>query len=248
MPDLPWRLLLSCEHGGNRVPPEYATLFQEADEVLASHRGYDIGVAPFARRLAQELSAPLYLADVTRLLVELNRSPGHPALFSEFSRELDKLQRRELLAAYYQPHRERVISAIERIMATGGRVLHLSLHSFTPELHGEVRNADIGLLYDPQRPNELALCRAWQAQLRSGTWRIRRNYPYRGTADGFIPWLRRRYPAAVYCGVELEINQRWPLAGGDDWETLQRQLGVTLAAAVSSVFRQGVTQDCRKNP
>jgi predicted N-formylglutamate amidohydrolase len=88
-------------------------------------------------------------------------------------------------------------------------VLHVAVHSFTPVLHGEVRNADVGLLYGSGRPREARTCRRWQAELRrlDPALRVRRNYPYRGEADGLPTWLRRRFPDARYAGVELELNQ-----------------------------------------
>ena len=83
------------------------------------------------------------------------------------------------------------------------------MHSFTNVLDDEIRNADIGLLYDPARPGETALCKRWQHMLRElePSLRVRRNYPYRGNADGLTTWLRRRFPDAHYVGVELELNQ-----------------------------------------
>jgi len=225
-----WTLLLSCEHGGNRVPDEWRHLFAGNEEVLATHRGYDIGIAPYARRLATELNVPLRLAEVSRLLVELNRSPGHPALFSEFSRVLGPEQRRELLESYYQPYRAAVTAEIEGELAGGHRVCHIALHSFTPAWSGVERNADIGLLYDPRRTLEQRFCRHWQHRLalRGRGWRVRCNYPYRGTADSLVTWLRRRLPAERYLGLELELNQCWPQQGGPDWEALQRLVTGTL--------------------
>ena len=216
-------LLLSCEHGGNLVPEPWQSLFHGQEELLASHRGYDIGIAGFARRLSSQLQAPLYLTEVTRLLVELNRSPGHPGLYSEFSRSLTKDERKHLLELHYHPYRAAVAQRIEQHLAGHEWVCHLSLHSFTPELHGEVRNADIGLLYDPQRPGEKAFCLSWQEQMtrRGEGWKIRRNYPYRGSADGFVTMLRRRFPTDRYLGIELEVNQRWPLLGGVHWQKMQ---------------------------
>ena len=194
-----WKLLLSCEHGGNLVPEPYQALFAGQDDLLNSHRGYDIGIEPFARRLATELKAPLHLAQVTRLLVELNRSTGHQALFSAISRELNPADRRSLLKQHYLPYRAAILQEIEEMLARHFRVCHISLHSFTPELHGELRNADIGLLYDPQRPLEKQFCLTWQKTIenRNENWRVRRNYPYRGAADGLITQLRRRFPAEI---------------------------------------------------
>ncbi len=218
-----WQLVLSCEHGGNLVPKDYKQLFAGAGEVLNSHRGYDLGIAPFARRLAEYFQLPLEIADVTRLLVELNRSPGHPGLFSAYSAVLSPAQKDEVLELFYFPHRKRVSERIDRCVAEGGRVCHISLHSFTPELNGKLRDADIGLLYDSQRALEKDFCQRWQRRLENnaGSFRVRRNYPYRGATDAFVTFLRNRYPRDSYLGVELELNQKWPVAGGDGWEGLQ---------------------------
>lgn len=223
MADVGCALLLSCEHGGNLVPDPWLPLFLGQEVLLASHRGYDIGIAGFARWLAGQLQAPLYLAEVTRLLVELNRSPGHPGLYSEFSRTLTRDERQRLLEEHYHPYREAVTRRIEQMLEAHRRVCHVSLHSFTPELHGEVRNADVGLLYDPQRPGEKTFCLNWQENMarRDEGWRVRRNYPYLGSADSFVTMLRRQFPADRYLGFELELNQRWPLLGGERWQELQ---------------------------
>ena len=101
-------ILLTCEHGGNDVPSEYQHLFQDARHVLETHRGWDIGILPFAEQMARHLRAPLISSTVSRLLVELNRSLGHPQLFSEFSERLPKGARQELLEKYYYPHRDQV--------------------------------------------------------------------------------------------------------------------------------------------
>jgi predicted N-formylglutamate amidohydrolase len=170
------------------------------------------------------------MSEITRLLVELNRSPGHPGLYSEISSSLERHERQRLLELYYHPYRDAVIRQIEQLLAGHERVCHVSLHSFTPELNGKVRNADIGLLYDPKRPREKTFCLNWQGNInrREEGWTVRRNYPYRGTMDGFVTLLRRRFPADRYLGFELEVNQRWPLQGGGTWRTLQALLRDTL--------------------
>jgi len=139
----------------------------------------------------------------------LNRSIGHPRLFSEFSRNLRSAERKELLDEHYFPHRNRVEVWIEAKVRRGERVLHIGVHSFAPQIDGSDRNADIGLLYDPARSAEKALCARWKVGFRQidPALRVRRNYPYLGTADGFVPYLRRTFPARQYVGIELEVNQ-----------------------------------------
>lgn len=227
-------LIVTCEHGGAQTPGGWRKLFARGREVLSTHRGYDIGALELARRLAKRLRAPLFYSQVTRLLVDLNRSPGHPRLFSEYSRGLEDEAREKLLATHYRPYRERVERELANRIRDGQRVLHLSVHSFTPVLNGEVRRADIGFLYDPRRDGERPFCDAWRASLKEhrGDLAVRRNYPYLGTADGLVTWLRKRFTARDYAGVELEVNQKWPLGNATAWRKLQQALADSLAEAL----------------
>ncbi len=73
--------------------------------------------------------------------------------FTQMQRAACRRPRRErLLVLHYQPYRDRVEALVAKAIAAGRRVVHISSHSFTPVLDGRVRNADIGLLYDPARP------------------------------------------------------------------------------------------------
>jgi predicted N-formylglutamate amidohydrolase len=228
--------LITCEHGGNRIPPRYRSLFAGFEERLQSHRGYDPGALVLARDLARALSAPLFRATTSRLLIELNRSIGHPRLYSDATRGAPAEVRREILERHYLPYRNGVEAAIADATARGRRVIHVSSHSFTPELDGAVRNADIGLLYDPARPGEAELCRRWQAALEADApgLRVRRNYPYTGKSDGFTAYLRRRFPADAYVGIELEINQRHVSRGGRRWHALRGRVIDALRQALAS--------------
>ena len=208
---VPRTVLVSCEHGGNRIPPRYQQLFEHHHELLRSHRGYDLGALWLARRFAREFDAPLYAATVSRLLVDLNRSPHNPRVFSGITRPLDPAERDRIMRRHYRPHRERVETRLRELIANGKTVVHLAIHTFTPILDGRVRNADIGLLYDPRRSTELEICTGWQRAIgrMSPALRVRRNYPYRGAADGLTTYLRTQLPPRKYAGIELEVNQRF---------------------------------------
>ncbi len=227
----PFRLLLTCEHAGNHVPARYRGLFRGQGEELAGHRGWDIGALVLARDLQRGLRAPLVYDRTTRLLVDLNRALRSPTLFSEFSEQLDAPERRELLARLHAPHWQRVRQGIERL---GGRsqgpVVHLAVHTFTPELDGIVRQTDVGLLYDPGRAAEARFCRGWQRALAdiAPEVRVRLNYPYWGAGVGMATQMRRRFPAAGYLGLAVEVNQSFPLAGGRAWRKLRRALLLSL--------------------
>jgi predicted N-formylglutamate amidohydrolase len=202
------QIVLSCEHAGNRVPAKYRDLFAQIPSILNSHRGYDIGICRVAGRIARKLHQPLFACYTTRLLIDPNRSLGHPDLFSEFSKKLTCSDKDRLIRCFHQRYRESVRQHIRQKIQENRRVIHFSIHSFTPVLQGQKRLADIGVLYDPRRSRENTLAKALQDSLRESTGlRIRRNYPYRGNADGFITALRRTYNACNYLGFEVEINQ-----------------------------------------
>ena len=189
-----------------------------------------------ARALARAFRAPLVTSTVSRLLVELNRSIGHPHLFSEAIRAAPAELRAAIVGRYYRPYRARVERLVSEPISRGRRVIHVSSHSFTPELDGEVRQADVGLLYDPGRNAEAQLCARWRASLAAlaPEVRVRRNYPYAGKSDGLTSYLRRNFPQASYVGVELEVNQAIVRGQGRRWTALRKTLIDSLRAAAAA--------------
>lgn len=229
------RIVITCEHGGARIPPAYQPLFDAHRDLLGTHRGYDFGALQLAREMSVALGAPLYASTTSRLLVDLNRSIGNPALHSEATRHLPLAERRRIVDRYWRPHRQLVESQVADAVGQGRRVVHIASHSFTPELHGEVRNADIGLLYDPRRPGEGALARLWMKALKKAKsdLRVRLNYPYQGKGDGLTSTLRSAHDPTLYVGIELEVNQAWAVRGGPPWRKLRGTLIDTLRSALA---------------
>jgi predicted N-formylglutamate amidohydrolase len=227
-------LIVSCEHGGNRVPRAYAALFAGHEDTLATHRGWDAGALPLARQLAGALDAPLFASTTTRLLIDLNRSLGHRQLFSEFTRGLAPAERQQIIERHYRPHRDAIEGEVARRVVALEPVLHIASHSFTPVLDGVVRRADVAWLYDPRRAGEMSLVTRWMAAFaqRAPGLPLRRNNPYRGRGDGLTSLLRKRYSDAAYVGIELEVNQRFVAEGGAAWTALRRALVESLASAL----------------
>jgi len=269
-----------------------------------------------ARRFARTLNAPLFFSTTSRLLVELNRSVHHPALFSIATKDCPPDVRDSILERYYWPYRKSVEEAIRKQVVQGKCVLHLSVHSFTPVLDGVVRQADVGFLYDPKRSVERQFAERWREYVRvvpnkvmsesrankfahgtrtgesrankfahatrtklvqgtrtgkaranklahatrtklvQGTrttlplasqtrcygltvpevmerLRVRRNYPYRGSADGFTTYLRTCFPPFRYLGIELEVNQRFVRSDRREWLCVQDALVRSLAMVLA---------------
>lgn len=228
--------LISCEHGGNRIPAPYRRLFRGQQELLASHEAYDPGALVMARALAAALAGELVYSTTSRLLIDLNRSAGHPRRYSAITRAAPASVREAIAERYYRPYWTEVEGFVKQAVTHGRRVIHVSSHSFTPRLNGKVRNADVGLLYDPSRQGEAGLCARWKASLaaRAPKLRVRRNYPYAGKNDGLTSQLRQRFSPADYIGIELEVNQSIVLAAGRPWTALRGLLIDSLRAACAA--------------
>ena len=225
--------LVTCEHGGNSIPASYRRLFRGRRALLDSHRGFDPGALVMARALADALGAPLVASTVSRLVVDLNRSIGHPRLYSAATRAESATVRAEIVDRHYRPFRAHVERIVDASVSRGRRVIHISSHSFTPELDGKVRSADVGLLYHPGRHGEATLCACWKAALATLApgLRVRRNFPYAGKGDGLASHLRRSLPPDAYIGIELEINQNIAAASPRRWAALRGVLIESLRAA-----------------
>ena len=202
------RPIVTCEHAGNTVPLTFAHLFHGKEEILQSHRGWDPGAVDVATALSKELSAPFFICETTRLLVEPNRSLHSEFLFSEYSQSLTDAEKNHLLENYYHPHR----SAVEQLIRNSlDGILHLSIHTFTPVWDGCERTIDLGLLFDPDRSNEAKVCNDYRTKLKKSlpAMNIEFNAPYKGIDDGFTTYLRTQFDNDRYLGIEIEINQKF---------------------------------------
>jgi predicted N-formylglutamate amidohydrolase len=203
------KLVLTAEHVTAHIPKSYINLFRNDLEVLSTHKAVDFG-SLFLYETLKPLAFYARKQVVSRLLIETNRSLHHRNLFSDYSKVLKAHQREELIKQYYTPYRETIQQVIYDEIRQEKPVLHLSLHTFTPVLNGQVRNADIGLLYNPSRYQEKEFAKGFKNQIKaiSPQYTVRYNYPYRGTADGFTTALRKEFNTSLYLGIELEVNQK----------------------------------------
>jgi len=219
------RPVVTCEHAGNTVPLNYAHLFHGKEEILQSHRGWDPGAVDVATALSKELSAPFFICETTRLLVEPNRSLHSESLFSEYSKSLTDAEKNHLLENYYHPHR----SAVEQLIRNSSDgILHLSIHTFTPVWDGRERIIDLGLLFDPDRSNEAKVCEDYRTKLKKSlpAMNIEFNAPYKGIDDGFTTYMRTQFDNDRYLGIEIEINQKF--VGTEKLKAISKALSASL--------------------
>ena len=213
-------LILTCEHASNKLPAAFKKAVPA--EVLRTHRAYDIGALAVFRKLVKFAKPEFYCeGKYSRLFVDLNRTLTNKSAFSDYLRGNAKAKAQA--SAYWTEYREAIEKFVTsslslsmrtshktRIAKTEPSVVHLGIHSFTPELNGKVRNADIGILYDPSRPQECELAQVIKAEIKRlyPAMKVRFNYPYKGTSDGLTTTLRKKF-GPRYAGSEIEINQKF---------------------------------------
>ena len=230
-------LMITCEHASNTVPDfvlrafreynlleatrlgvENCTHFGIPEEVLASHRGYDIGAYKVFSNLVKRLRPDFNCASLfSRLVIDMNRSEVSTRLFSEFTTKLPKNVKAHIFRLWQKYHEkiDKFVSGkIPKKLRDNQKqkhikVIHLGIHSFTPVLKGVEREVDVGILYDPDRPAEASLAERLIKSIHEfhPRLRIRKNYPYLGKSDGLTTILRQKFGTA-YVGLEIEINQK----------------------------------------
>ena len=156
------QILLTCEHAVNTIPNDFQPAYAAHHNLLNTHRGYDLGEQDIARHLTQHLHMPYLDADVSRLLIDYNRSLSNRHCLSFISKAFDAPTKEKLAHTYYLPYRQRVFDTLESLIkASSEPILHLAIHSFTPVFKEITRTADLGFLYDPSRPLEKQIAATW---------------------------------------------------------------------------------------
>ena len=212
-------LILTCEHASNKLPAAFKKAVPA--EVLKTHRAYDIGAVLVFRKLVKFAKPEFYCeGKYSRLFVDLNRTITNKSAFSEYYEQLDKATASKVKAqatAYWQEYRAAIEKFVDsafkpktRAAKSAPTIIHLGIHSFTPVLNGNVRNTDIGILYDPARPQERAYANIIKAEIKRlyPAMKVRFNYPYKGSSDGLTTTLRKKF-GPQYVGIEIEINQKF---------------------------------------
>lgn len=231
------KLMLTCEHASNKLPAAFKKAVPA--EVLKTHRAYDIGAVQVFRKLVKFAKPEFYCeGKFSRLFVDLNRTITNKSAFSDYLRNNENAKAEA--TAYWIEYHAAIEKFVQQNIGPSARtsrssvfhsgsflrirknkvgelaeppqaeIIHLGIHSFTPELNGKVRNADIGILYDPARPQEHAYANIIKAEIKRlyPAMKVRFNYPYKGTSDGLTTTLRKKF-GQRYVGIEIEINQKF---------------------------------------
>jgi len=201
------RLLLTCEHASNTLPPPYA--WPATDRWLVeTHWAYDLGVADVTLALAAALGAPAVLCGFSRLLADTNRDADDPTIFRReaegrpvsLNSNLTDAERRERIARFHAPYHAAIDLLLLRYPQAA---IVLSMHSFTPVYeNGPPRPMEIGVLFD----HEETLAASVLASVARDGWAVAANEPYSGKS-GLIYAAERHADRHGRRALELEIRQ-----------------------------------------
>lgn len=199
------RVVLTCEHASNRLPPPWAWPPGDA-WIVDTHWAWDPGIAEVTRALAAALDAPAVLARFSRLLCDVNRpldaetlfrglADGHPV---QLNQALTDAERRARIDALHTPYH----AAVDQLLGRHPRAAVLSMHSFTPVYEGgPPRLMELGVLFD--REEEVSH-RIAESLARDG-WKVALNEPYSGK-DGLIYSAVRHATRHGRRALELEVR------------------------------------------
>lgn len=149
------RLLFVADHASNYIPPAYNNLGVDSRH-LEEHIAWDIGSLAVARAVRNRTGGRLWPATVSRLLIDFNRDPGHPGLIPESSdgilipgnMGLSAEERQRRLDVYFHPYHNGLAAEIESMLEAEGKLVLVSMHSFTPRMNGFERPWHVGILYN----------------------------------------------------------------------------------------------------
>ncbi|HSG94387.1 MAG TPA: N-formylglutamate amidohydrolase [Afifellaceae bacterium] len=150
-------LVIVCEHASNAMPARFAGLGLTG-EALNSHIAWDPGALEVARHLAERFDAPLVRATMSRLIIDCNRPLDAPDLIVSESdsiavpgNRIDDDERDRRYAAVHEPFHAVLGRLIADRRAAGQLTALVSVHSFTPILHGRPRPWDVGIIFGGDR-------------------------------------------------------------------------------------------------
>lgn len=183
-------VVLLCEHAGRLVPRRLGDL-GVSEQILRSHRGWDIGAEAVARGVAERLDAPLVLQRYSRLVIDCNRPPDCNTAIPHVSDGADVPGNLGLSAAEREQRITEIFApmnlALTELFGASPRRFGFSIHSFTPRMHGQARPWQAGFLARSDTDTPAALLEAVQALAPDLSLAINEPYRIEDETDWFIP-------------------------------------------------------------
>lgn len=203
-------VLTVVDHASNHVP-EGIDLGIDA-KFLDTHVAWDIGAA----ELAVTLGFPVFLATISRLVVDMNREEDASGVVPVHSDGLEITgnigERRSRIDEFWRPYHH----ALRQHIAIMQPKLLVSLHSFTPQLESrpnEERPWEIGILYN----NDDRAARIAIPLLQAAGVHVGDQLPYSGKSLNATMNLHGESTRTPYIGIEVRQDLIADAAGVAKW-------------------------------
>lgn len=149
------RFVILCDHASNLIPAFFAGLGL-SEQQKASHIAWDPGALAVARRLSQNLDAPLLWPDMSRLIIDCNRAHDAPDLIPETGEGLpvpgnaglSPNARKLRIEQFHQPYHQAIDDLLDLRAERGQTSALVAVHSFTPVFFGKTRPWPVGIIFD----------------------------------------------------------------------------------------------------
>ena len=217
-------LVLVCDHASNRVPNALGDMGL-SDDHFERHISYDIGAEAITRNLSAALDAPAVLAGYSRLVVDLNRPPGHPDGMPAVSDDTTVPGNQGLtpedvaarLDTLFDPYHNLVRQAMSARWTEDRAPALFSVHSFTPRMAGgSKRPWDVGVLWnrDPR------IARPLIAALHDEGLDVGDNLPYSGRDLAYTLNVHGAASGLANCVIEINQDQVADPEGVQRWSDM----------------------------
>lgn len=224
------RVVVVCEHASNHFPAEFGDLGL-SDDQKSAHIAWDPGALGVARTLAKSVGADLVAGSVSRLIYDCNRPPEAPSAYPEKSEifsipgnaDLSSDEKGARVAAVYEPFSQGLIEVLDRY----DEAVIVTVHSFTPVYHGELRSCEVGILHDDDSRLADQLLKGWPAD---APLRATRNDPY-GPKDGVTHTLIEHGISRGWRNVMIEVRNDLIAT-----PQMQEQVGLLLAERITEAL------------
>ncbi|GAJ28996.1 N-formylglutamate amidohydrolase [Acidomonas methanolica] len=206
----PSPFLLVADHAGRQSPKRLGDLGVSPED-WERHIAWDIGIQGVGRALHERLGATLIEQVYSRLVIDCNRSPGHPTSLTPVSdgtavpanQTASVLCRASREMEILHPYHDRIAAELARRKTDGQPTALIALHSFTPRMGGADRPWHVGVLHHRDTVSARIMLDLLRAD---GDLCVGDNEPYvlTTTSDYTVP---RHAEAAGLPYLELEIRQ-----------------------------------------
>ena len=214
------------------------------------HVASDIGAGEVTRHLAVRLDAPAVLANYSRLVVDLNRQPGHSTSIMATSddiavpgnKNLGEGARQERIETLFWPYHRALGDLQAKMWRRGTPPILLAVHTFTPRMGGEDRRWHAGILWNRDPRFARALIEGLSAP---GAHAPKLQDPAADFAPGLLSGRPscEGMPSGMTPPGDIAVGDNEPYSGRDLAYTLDVHAGAAGLAHAAVEIRQDLVMD-----